>query len=203
MSAERTCGPQAGVTLVELVIALFLGGIVFLGLGYVFGLNYGLWMRGQSRMVLHAGAARALEEIVRTAGYASGFSLASEGELRVFTPPSPIGDPGVSETASETVFRLQDNRLYRNGKLLVPHKGDSTLGVAAFEPRFVIAEGTGVRTLRVSLSLYTRGGPSAPAETLHFETAAHARNAGLSMAGISGEDSEPGAGKSTGMGQAL
>lgn len=183
MYAKRVGGPRAGVTLVELVIALFLGSIAFLGLGYIFGLNYGLWMRGQSRMVLHAGAARALEEIVRTAGYASDFSLSGEGELRVFMPRSPIADSSSSQAESETVFRLSGNRLFRDGKLLVPHAGDSTLGVAAFEPSIVFAEGTGVRTLRVGLSLYTRSGNSAPAETLHFETAAHARNAGLGLAG--------------------
>jgi hypothetical protein len=172
---------------VELVIAVCLGGVVFLGLGYVFGLNYGLWMRGQSRMVLHAGAARALEEIVRSSGQASGFSL-SEGELRVFSPPSPVGAGAAPEAASETVFRLKDHLLLRNGEALVPHRGDTAaFGVAAFEPRILVAAGSGVRTLQVRLSLFTRSSPSAPAETLHFETSAHPRNAGLGLPGESGE----------------
>lgn len=180
--------PQAGVTLVELVIAVCLGGMVFLGLGYVYGLNYGLWMRGQSRMILHAGASRALEEIVREAGQASGFSQPSEGELRVFSPPSPAGDTAASGDASETVFRIKDDQLLRNGETLIPHRGDSAAyGVAAFDPRLDIAEGTGVRTIQVRLSLFTRPSASAPAETLHFETAAHPRNAGLGISGGSDE----------------
>jgi Tfp pilus assembly protein PilW len=196
--------PQAGVTLVELVIAIFLGGLVFLGLGYVFGLNYGLWMRGQDRMVLHAGAARALEEIVRSAGQASGFSLPEDGELRIFSPPSPIGDSATTGVASETVFRFQDGKLLRNGATLVPHLGDSAaVRVAAFDPRLVIAEGSGVRTLQVRLSLHTLGGPSAPAETLHFETAAHGRNVGLGLVGNSGGVAESNAGLSNRMGSSL
>jgi hypothetical protein len=195
---------QAGVTLVELVIAVFLGGVVFLGLGYVFGLNYGLWLRGQDRMVLHAGAARALEQIVQVAGQASGFSIPEEGELRIFSPPSPLGDTAASGFPSETVFRLQDDRLLRNGEPLVPHLGDSAaIRVASFDPRLVVAEGSGVRTLQVRLSLYTVGGPSAPAETLHFETAAHGRNIGLGLAGGSDGIAESDAGGSTRMGSAL
>lgn len=202
MSPEGT--GQAGVTLVELIIAICLGGMVFLGLGYVFGLNYGLWMRGQSRMILHAGASRALEEIARSARQASGFSLAAEGELRVFSPPSPHGDTSASDAGSEVVFRIKDDLLLRNGETLLPHLGDSAaFGVAGFEPRLIIAEGTGVRTLRVRLSLFTRSSASAPAETLHFETAAHARNAGLGLAGESGGIAEARAGVASGPGSAL
>lgn len=193
-----------GVTLVELVIAVFLGGVVFLGLGYIFGLNYGLWLRGQDRMVLHAGAARALEEIVRSAGQASGFSLPEAGELRIISPPSPLENAATQEPAPETVFCLQDGRLLRNGEPLVPHLGDSAaFRVAAFAPRLVIAEGSGVRTLQVRLSLYTLGGASAPAETLHFETAAHGRNVGLGLAGGAGGSAESQAAGSTGTGFAL
>ena len=166
---------QTGVTLMELMFALILGGMALLGLGYVYGLNYGLLSRSQPKMALHAGATRALETINRDAGHASDFSMPSESELILRYPIDPLGD----SARSEIVYKLQEERLLRNGERIVPQEGDTALHVSEFLPRDTIAERTGRRLLTVSLSLYTRRGGGSAADSLTFKTTVHARNQGL------------------------
>jgi hypothetical protein len=157
--------------LVELVLAVALGGMVCLGLGYVYAINTGLWIRSHAKMALHADGTRALEEISRAAAHASEVSLDGTGYLRLAFPPSPLG----GTAPADTVFRLREGALYRGGRRLVPSEGDASIGVAEFHPTLV-SLGGGPRTLRVQLALYARAGEAMTGDTMRFETAVHARN---------------------------
>ncbi len=157
------------------MVALMLGGTVLLGLGFVYGLNYGLWMRGRTAILMHSGATRAMEEIGRDAGHASDFTIPGENELRLLFPASPLG--GV--LPSEIVYRVRERRLWRDTSLIVPQPGDTNLGVAAFRCDTSAIAGTAIRMLTVRLALYAENGKDAPADTMRFETTVFARNRGL------------------------
>ena len=165
---------QAGVTLMELIFALILGGMALLGLGFVFGIDSGLWVRGQAKMALHAGATRALEEIGRDAGHASDIVSGEDG-LFLRYPVSPL----TGTARPETEYKLREQCLWRNDTLVVPQLGDTTLGVADFRSAYETDDETGMRLLKVRLSLFARRRPEDRVDTPWFETDVHARNRGL------------------------
>jgi hypothetical protein len=168
-------GPQAGVTFLELTLALILGGLALLGLGYVFGIDFRLWTQSHAAISLHTGATMVLERIGREAGNASGFSVPEENELRLSFPASPLEDT----LRPEAVYQVREQVLYRNGERLFPWEGDTTVGVDSLESVLETDRNTGTRTLRVQVNLFPRLGPDARADTLRFRTAVHLRNEGL------------------------
>lgn len=176
MCAERVfAGPEAGATFLELTLALILGGLGLLGLGYVFGLDFRLWTHSHATISLHTGATLALERIGRDAGNASGFSVPEQNELRLSFPPSPLEDT----LRTEAVYRVREHVLFRNGERLVPWDGDTTVGVDSLESALETDRNTGTRTLRVQINLFPRLGPDVRADTLRFRTSVHLRNEGL------------------------
>jgi hypothetical protein len=177
MCAERRRAPgpgEAGVTFLELTLALILGGLAMLGLGYVFGLDFRLWMQSHASVRLHAGAALALERIGREAGIASEFAMPAPNELHLAFPPSPLEDT----LRHLAAYRVRDHILFRNGERLVPWDGDTAVGVDSLQSALAVDRRTGTRTLRVRLTLFPRLGPDMRADTVGFETAVHLRNEG-------------------------
>ena len=182
--ARRSAGHlnrEAGVTFLELTLALILGGLGLLGLGYVFGLDYRLWAHSHATLSLHTGATLALERIGREAGNASGFSVPEPNELHLAFPASPLEDT----LRPEAIYRVRDHILYRNDERLVPWVGDTTVGVDSLESILEIDRLTGTRTLRVQLNLFPRLGPDAIPDTLRFRTSIHLRNEGLGPSPLS------------------
>jgi len=175
LQRTRPSGGTRGVTLLEVMVALMIGGMVLLGLGYVYGLNYGLWMRGQTAILLHSGATRAIEEISRDAGHASDFTLPGANELHLLFPASPMGGP----VPAEIVYQVRERRLWRDTSMVVPQPGDTNLGVAAFRCDTTVVTGTAIRMLTLHLALFAQNGTDMPADTLRFETTVYARNRGL------------------------
>ena len=173
----RSKGPHAGVTLLELIVALSLGGTILLGMGFVYGIDYGMWMRGQAKMALNADASRALEAIGRAAGNAAEFSMPAERELHLRFAAPPLGESG----PREIVFRVRDQALWRDGEPIVPSTGDTSVGVAELTADTLEVRGTGLRVLTVGLALYLRKGSDTPSDTLRFRTTVHARNRGLGL----------------------
>lgn len=168
---------QGGVTLVELVVALMIGGGVVLGLGYAFALNTGLYLENRARLTVQSDASRALEVIANAAGHAGAYSIPEEGELRLAFPVSPLGQA----EPLETIFRLEDHILLKDGEPLVPFRGDTTVGVSQFLAEESAMDANGVAVLTVKLKLYSRTGQDRIPDTLAFETTVHARNRGMKM----------------------
>lgn len=183
---------QVGMTLVELVVAMLLGGGVLLGLGYVFALTSGQWLRGHAKLTLQADGSRALEEISRAAGHAGEYAM-REGELSLAFPASPMGPPGTRPI----VFRLRDQILYRDGLPLVPFPGDTSVGVAEFLPEPLRTGADGVEVLRIRLKLFARLDQEAVPDTMQFETLVYPRNRGLGLQAGAGA-SQAGAGAAAG-----
>jgi hypothetical protein len=171
MCADR----QAGVTFLEVTLALILGGLGLLGLGYVFGLDFRLWTHSHAAISLHTGATMILERIGRDAGNASGFSVPELNELRLSFPASPLEDT----LRPDAVYQVREHVLYRNGDRLFPWEGDTTVGVDSLESVLETDRNTGTRTLQVQVNLFPRLGPDVRADTLRFRTAVHLRNEGL------------------------
>jgi hypothetical protein len=174
-------GREAGATFLELMLALILGGLALLGLGYVFGLDFRLWTHSHATLSLHTGATLALERIGLDAGNASGFSVPEQNELHLAFPPSPLEDT----LRPEIVYQVREHILYRNEDRLIPWDGDTTVGVDSLESVLEVDRNTGTRTLRVQLNLFPRLGPDALADTLRFRTAVHLRNEGLGPSPVS------------------
>jgi hypothetical protein len=176
--AARGLGREAGATFLELTLALILGGLGLLGLGYVFGLDYRLWTRSHATIGLHTGATMALERIGRDAGNASGFSAPEANELHLVFPRSPLEDT----VKQDIVYRVRDRILYRNDDRLLPWENDTTVGVDSLQSGLETDRLTGTRTLRVQMNLFARLGPDVRADTLRLRTSIHMRNEGLGPA---------------------
>lgn len=165
-------GREAGVTFLELTLALILGGMALLGLGYVFGIDYRLWANSHATISLHTGASMVLERISREAGNASGFAMPEPNGLQLAFPPSPLEDT----LRADAYYRVREHILYRNDDQLLPWEGDTAVGVDSLLSVIDIDPATGTRTLRVQLNLYPRLGPDLSVDTLRFRTSIHMRN---------------------------
>lgn len=179
---------RAGATLIEMIMALFLGGMVLLGLGWVYGLASGLWMQSEAKMRMHANGTLALRQMADTAGLADRMELGSGSELRLSMPASPLDPQSLSAVR---VFRRKEEALWMDGKAIVPGLGDSGIGVAEFLPEEWTDPATGVRVLSLMLKLYSRSAPGRPSDSMQFQTTVHLRNrmSGASMTGSLGETS--------------
>jgi Tfp pilus assembly protein PilW len=174
--------PQGGATLVETLAALFLGGMVLLGLQWVYGSALALWARSDTKMTMHADGTYALEQMAAAARQADGQTLRSGTELHLTIPASLLDANSKSE---ERVFLLKNEILWMDGKALVPAPGDSSIGVAALKLEETVDAAADVRVLSLGVQLFSRETPNRASDSMWFATSVHLRNR-FAAAGITG-----------------
>ena len=164
-------------------MAMFLGGAVFLGLGWVYGFASGLWIQSEAKMRMHADGTYALEQMVSAASQAEFQSLRKGKELHLFLPASPLDN---RSRARERIFQLRDQVLWMDGKPIVPAPGDSGIGVSDLKLEETIDAASGVSVLSLGVRLFSRERPNRASDSIWFETSVHLRNRGIGAPLISG-----------------
>jgi Tfp pilus assembly protein PilW len=185
--SRRRVGREEGLTLVELVTSMFLGGMVLLGLGSVYAYAIGVWGNTETKLSLQTNGSLALDYLTAAAGSAESFSISAGKELRLGVPASPLDK---SSRASTRGFRLKEEALWMDDgkeyRRLIPAPGDSAVGVSDFLAVAETDPQSGILTLDMRVALFSRGKGNRKPDTMWFATTVHLRNRGLSGGAVSG-----------------
>jgi hypothetical protein len=178
---------ESGLTLVELVTSMFLGGMVLLGLGSVYAYAIGVWGNTEAKLSLQTNGSLALDYLSAAAGSAETYSISAGKELRLGVPASPLNKASRAGTRS---FRLKEEALWmddgREFRPIIPAPGDSAVGVADFQAVAEADPQSGVLTLDMRVSLFSRAKGNREPDTMWFATTVHLRNRGLSGGAVTG-----------------
>jgi Tfp pilus assembly protein PilW len=170
-------GREAGLTLVELITSMFLGGMVLLGLGSVYAYAIGVWGNTEAKLSLQTNGSLALDYLTAAAGSAENYSISSGKELWLGVPASPLDK---TSRAGHRRFKLKEEALWMDDggefRRLIPASGDSAIGVADFQAVAETDPRSGVLTLDLRVALFSRAKGSRDADTMWFATKMHMRN---------------------------
>jgi hypothetical protein len=170
-----------GMTLVEVMLSVFLGGMVLMGLSVAFAYGIGLWGRTERKLAMHADGNFALESIMATASMAESHELGNQ-RLVLTVPASPLDPESQTE---QKIFRLTDQMLWGNDSVLIPFPGDSGIGVADFRIEEDIDGLTGIPVLELTLCLFSRETLIHPSDSMWFESRVHLRNRSIAKPSLS------------------
>jgi Tfp pilus assembly protein PilW len=178
---------EAGLTLVELVTSMFLGGMVLLGLGSVYAYAIGVWGNTERKLSLQTNGSLALDYLTAAAGSAETYSISAGKELRLGVPASPLDE---SSRPGSRGFRLKEEALWmddgRAYRRIIPAPGDSAIGVSDFQAVAETDPQSGILTLAMRVALFSRAKSDREPDTMWFATTVHLRNRGLSGGAVPG-----------------
>ncbi len=174
-SLPKCCRFQVGLTLMEVMISTFLGGMVLIGLSIAYAYAVGLWGNAERKVAMHVDGTFAVEAIARAASQAEAMSIGPK-RLELTLPASPLIKDAV---VLQKVFRLTDEALWVDDSLLIPSPGDSGIGVAEFIPEEAVDEASGVQVLAFKLCLFSRESLVRSADSMWFASEVHLRNRGV------------------------
>ena len=163
---------------------MFLGGAVFLGLGWVYGFATGMWIQSEAKVRMDAEGTYALEQMAAAASQAYKLSFLQGKELDLDLPASPLDE---QSRVRKRIFKLRERTLWMDGKPIVPSPGDSGIGVADLKLEEAFDAALGVRVFSLGVQMFSRETPNRPSDSLWFETSVHMRNLGLGAAVIRGD----------------
>ncbi|MEO6097608.1 MAG: prepilin-type N-terminal cleavage/methylation domain-containing protein [Fibrobacteria bacterium] len=183
---SRSCR-EKGLTLVEMVTSMFLGGMVLLGLGSVYAYAIGVWGNTEAKLSLQTNGSLALDYLTTAAGSAETYSISAGKELGLNLPASPLDK---TSRVSHRRFRLKEEALWMDDgkefRRLIPAPGDSAVGVSDFQAVAETDPQSGILTLDMRVALFSRAKGNREADTMWFATTVHLRNRDLSGGAVSG-----------------
>jgi hypothetical protein len=173
----RRAGREAGLTLVELVTSMFLGGMVLLGLGSVYAYAVGVWENTEAKISLQTNGSLALDYLAAAAGSAERYSISAGKQLRLDLPASPLDK---ASRAGHRIFKVKEEALWMEDggglRRLIPSPGDSAIGVADFQAVAKTDPQSRTLTLDLRVALFSRAKGGRDADTMWFATTMHMRN---------------------------
>ncbi len=155
-----------GVTLLELIFAMALGGVVILGLGYVYAGAWASWRGAEDKLRLHRALDMGLATVTREVRQAKQVQPLASGLNLIFDDTLP--EPRVH-------FEVSDGQVLRNGTV-VEILADTGLRWLRLSGEG-LKDASGLNYLRLELQAATR------AETLDAQTELRSRNGAVLLSG--------------------